>query len=63
MAVKLLLEIEDKKATFEWEYNDVGVDELIDAFKGILVAQTYQENSFKNIIMELAEEYEAKDKD
>lgn len=61
MAVKLSLEIEDKKASFEWEYSDVDVYELFKAFKGILMAQTYQENSFKNVIIQLAEEYETED--
>lgn len=45
-------------ASFEWDNSEVSLDELFDAFRGLLVAHTFSDKSFEKEITERAGEYE-----
>ena len=54
--MKLELTTYKKKISFETEHDDVSIDEYYDAFKGLLVASTWSEQTINEFIIELAEE-------
>lgn len=54
--MKLELTTYKKKISFETENDDVSIDEYYDAFKGLLVASGWSEQTINEFIIELAEE-------
>ena len=54
--MKITIETEWEKITTEFTNSDVNLEQLFTAFKGMLVALTYSEQSINNFIIELAEE-------
>lgn len=54
--MKITIEKDWVKITTEFSNIDVNLDQCYDAFKGMLVALTYSEQSINNFIIELAEE-------
>jgi len=54
--MKLQLESYGYKYTIETPHNDLGIDEYIQLFKGLLITATFSESQFNNAILELAEE-------
>jgi hypothetical protein len=54
--MKLQLSNYGKTMTYETEYEDVNLEEYFDAFKGLLVAATWSEETINKFIIEWAEE-------
>ena len=54
--MKLELTTYGKKISFETEHDDVLIDDYFDAFKGLLVASGWSEQTINEYIIELAEE-------
>jgi hypothetical protein len=54
--MKLQLSNYGKTVTYETEYEDVNLEEYFDAFKGLLVAATWSEETINKFIIEWAEE-------
>ena len=54
--MKLELTTYGKKISFETEHDDVLIDDYFDAFKGLLVASGWSEQTINGFIIELAEE-------
>lgn len=54
--MKLELTSYGKKISFETENDDVLIDSYFDAFKGLLVASGWSEQTINDYIIELAEE-------
>ena len=54
--MKLELTTYGKKISFETEHDDVLIDDYFDAFKGLLVASGWSEQTINDYIIELAEE-------
>lgn len=54
--MKLQLNNYKKTITYETEYEDVNLEEYFDAFKGLLVAATWSEETINQFIIEWAEE-------
>ena len=54
--MKLELTTYGKKISFETEHDDVLIDDYFDAFKGLLVASGWSEQTINEFIIELAEE-------
>ena len=54
--MKLQLSNYGKTMTYETEYEDVNLEEYFDAFKGLLVASTWSEETINQFIIEWAEE-------
>jgi len=44
-SIKLIIQTDDKTCSTEWVHNELSTDELCEAFKGLLVAYGYQEDS------------------
>lgn len=53
---KLSLVIDKVEVSVTFDYIDVTIDELFNAFKGVLIAHTFAENQIKNCIKELNKE-------
>jgi len=49
------------KTTVEVDHSDLSLDEVMDAFQTLIVGMGYHENSFKNWVIERAEEYNETD--
>jgi hypothetical protein len=45
------------KTTVEVDHSDLSLDEVMDAFQTLIIGMGYHENSFKNWVIERAEEY------
>lgn len=58
--MKLQLTNYEKKITYETEYEDVNLEEYFDAFKGLLVTATYDEETINQFIIEWSEELKEK---
>ena len=54
--MKLTIETEFETKTIEFKNSDVSLEQLFDAFKGLLVASTWSEQTINDFIIELAEE-------
>lgn len=54
--MKLQLSNYGKTMTYDTEYDDVNLEEYFDAFKGLLVAATWNEETINQFIIEWAEE-------
>ena len=49
------------KTTVEVDHSDLSLDEVMDAFQTLIIGMGYHENSFKNWVIERAEEYNETD--
>lgn len=56
--IKLELTIGDTKVSWEVPYIDASASDLIEAFAGLLVAQTFQQRTIVNNMREYVEEHE-----
>ena len=54
--MKLTIETKFETKTIEFKNSDVSLEQLFDAFKGLLVASTWSEQTINEYIIELAEE-------
>ena len=54
--MKLQLESYGYKYTIETPHNDLGIDEYIQLFKGLLITATFSEKQFNYAILGLAED-------
>ena len=54
--MKLIIETKFETKTIEFKNSDVSLEQLFDAFKGLLVASTWSEQTINEFIIELAEE-------
>jgi hypothetical protein len=54
--MKLQLESYKKKYTIETEYDDLGINEYFEYFKGLLISAGYHPNTVDECIIELANE-------
>lgn len=54
--MKLTIETEFETKSIEFKNSDVSLEQLFDAFKGLLVASTWSEQTINEFIIELAEE-------
>lgn len=54
--MKLIIETKFETKTIEFKNSDVSLEQLFDAFKGLLVASTWSEQTINDYIIELAEE-------
>lgn len=54
--MKLTIEIKFETKIIEFKNSDVSLEQLFDAFKGLLVASTWSEQTINEFIIELAEE-------
>jgi hypothetical protein len=54
--MKLQLEVYRKKYTVETDYDDLGINEYLDLFKGLLLQATFSENTINEAVIEMAEE-------
>ena len=53
---KIILQIKDKIVTWENNYIDNTLEDLYNAFEGLLVAQTYSQDSIRRFLIEKGEE-------
>ena len=58
--MKLQLTNYKKTFTYETEYEDVNLEEYFDAFKGLLVTASWNEETINQFIIEWAEELKDK---
>lgn len=49
------------KTTVEVDHSDLSLDEVMDAFQTLIIGMGYHENSFKNWVIERADEYRETD--
>ena len=54
--MKLTIETKYETKTIEFKNSDVSLEQLFDAFKGLLVASTWSEQAINDYIIELANE-------
>ena len=54
--MKLTIETKFETKTIEFKNSDVSLEQLFDAFKGLLVTSTWSEQTINEFIIELAEE-------
>lgn len=54
--MKLTIETKFETKTIEFKNSDVSLEQLFDAFKGLLVASAWSEKTINEFIIELAEE-------
>ena len=54
--MKLTIETKFETKTIEFKNSDVSLEQLFDAFKGLLVASSWSEQTINEFIIELAEE-------
>ena len=54
--MKLTIETKFETKTIEFKNSDVSLEQLFEAFKGLLVASTWSEQTINDFIIELAEE-------
>ena len=53
---KIILQIGDNTATWENNYTDNTLEDLYDAFEGLLDTQTYSQDSVRRFVIEKGEE-------
>ena len=53
---KIILQIKDKIVTWENSYIDNTLEDLYNAFEGLLVTQTYSQDSVRRFLIEKGEE-------
>ena len=53
---KIILQIKDKIVTWENSYIDNTLEDLYNAFEGLLVAQAYSQDSIRRFLIEKGEE-------
>ena len=53
---KISLQIGDTTTTWENSYTDNNLEDLYEAFEGLLVAQTYSQDSIRRFLIEKGEE-------
>ena len=53
---KIILQIGDTTTTWENSYTDNNLEDLYEAFEGLLVAQTYSQYSIRRFLIEKGEE-------
>ena len=53
---KILLQVGDNTVTWENNYTDNTLDDLYNAFEGLLVTQTYSQESIRKFLIEKGEE-------
>lgn len=53
---KIILQIKDKIVTWENSYIDNTLEDLYNAFEGLLVTQTYSQDSIRRFLIEKGEE-------
>lgn len=53
---KIILQIGDSTVTWENNYTDNTLEDLYSAFEGLLVAQTYSQDSIRRFLIEKGEE-------
>ena len=53
---KIILQIGDTTTTWENGYTDNNLEDLYEAFEGLLVAQTYSQDSIRRFLIEKGEE-------
>ena len=53
---KIILQIGDTTVTWENDYTDNTLEDLYNAFEGLLVAQTYSQDSIRRFLVEKGEE-------
>lgn len=53
---KLTLEIGDNTVSWETDHIDTSLEELFDAFEGLLVTHTYPQGSIRQFIIDKGEE-------
>ena len=53
---KIILQIGDNTATWENNYTDNTLEDLYNAFEGLLVTQTYSQDSVRRFLIEKGEE-------
>ena len=53
---KISLQIGDTTTTWENSYTDNNLEDLYEAFEGLLVAQTYSQDSIRRFLVEKGEE-------
>lgn len=58
---RLTLKIGEKEISYKWKHEDVTVEEIVSALRGMLMSYTYSDVSFINVIKDLAEQYETED--
>ncbi len=56
--MKISVEQYGVKVTVEVDHDDQNMYEMLEHFKSVLMALTYQEGSWKDVIQTLADEYE-----
>lgn len=61
--MKINVEHSGMKVTIEAEEVDFSLDELLEYFKSAALALTYQEESWKDAILAMAEQYREEEKD
>jgi hypothetical protein len=54
--MKLQLESYKKKYTVETEYDDLGIDDYFEYFKGLLISSGWHQSTIDEYIIELANE-------
>ena len=58
---KFTAETYGTKTTVEVDHSDLSLDEVMDAFQTLIIGMGYHENSFKNWVIERAQEYNETD--
>lgn len=53
---KIILQIEDSTVTWENNYTDNTLEDLYNAFEGLLVTHTYSQDSIRRFLVEKVEE-------
>lgn len=61
--VKLSLTMNDRTVTFESPHWDLGGDELVEAFYGLMVAQTFLPGTVTGCMRDFVEEHTMKDEE
>lgn len=54
---RLTIEQPDLKVTWEVPYTDVGADDMISAFKAILVGMTFHQETAQDIVQETIDDF------
>jgi len=60
-ASKFTAEQYGTKVSVEVDHSDMDLDEVMDAFQTLIIGMGYHENSFKNWVIERADEYRETD--
>ena len=58
LGTKLTLKVNNTTVTWESEFSDCNLEDLFQAFEGLLVAHTFPQDSVRGYIIDLGEEYQ-----